>query len=185
MGLEKILPDCVRLLKKLMVAGIVMIALLSTSCGSKKPMLTQNRQEIVTVEVTNRDTVIVTERDSAMMRALLSCDSAGNVIMRQLEIAQGKINAKIDGVKLTPPKEPGGSWTLEAKFIADSLRQEISLRDKIITNLTKETTAEVLPVERDLAWWESTLMWTGAIAIIIITVAICYTTIKRHGKESE
>lgn len=185
MELERILHGSVELLKKLMVVGIAMIALFFASCGSKKPMLTQNRQEIVTVEVINRDTVIMTERDSAMMRALLECDSAGNVIMRQLEIAQGKINAKVDGVRLIPPKHTGGSWTLEAKFIADSLRQEIALRDKIIKSKTHESTTEIIKVERELSWWEVTLMWIGAITLILITVASCYTIFRRHGKESE
>lgn len=173
MELEKNCRGCVRHLKRLVGVIIVLIALCLGSCASKRPALKETVTEIVTVTELHRDTVIVTERDSAMMRALLECDSAGNVIMRQLDVAQGKLNAKVTDVKLwRPPGMPGNQWLLEASFVADSLRQEIALRDKIIDKSREHTIPVAVP--RDLSWWQTTLMWVGVITLLIIVANIGY-----------
>ncbi|MEG0701639.1 MAG: hypothetical protein RR442_08980 [Muribaculaceae bacterium] len=102
--------------------------------------------------------------------------------MRQLDVAQGKLNAQVKDVKLwQPPGVSGNQWILEASFIADSLRQEIALRDKVI-NSTREQTITVA-VPRDLSWWQTTLIWLGVITLLLIVVNIGYTIYNTRWKK--
>lgn len=103
-----------------------------------------------------------------MVRALLECDSAGNVLMRKLDIAEGKLNAKVPGVQLTPL--PGKLWQMDVQFLSDGIKQSLQLQDRTITNTI--TQDKIITVPADIKWWQKMLMWTGAITLIILTIAI-------------
>lgn len=72
--------------------------MLVASCRS-----TQYIETVRSVEV--RDTLIVTKPDTASMRALIECDSLGNLLIREIEALQGE-KAKVNtSVKFNNPKE--------------------------------------------------------------------------------
>lgn len=57
---------------------------------------TQYIETVRSVEV--RDTLIVTQPDTASMRAFIECDSLGNLLVREIEALQGeraKVNAAV------------------------------------------------------------------------------------------
>lgn len=77
--------------------GILMMMLVA-SCRS-----TQYIETVRSVEV--RDTLIVTKPDTASMRALIECDSLGNLLIREIEALQSE-KAKVNtSVKFNNPKE--------------------------------------------------------------------------------
>lgn len=70
-----------------------LLALLATACRPARCVET-----IREVQVEARDTVIVTEPDTAALRALVECDSLGNLLIREVETLQGeraKVNAAL------------------------------------------------------------------------------------------
>lgn len=70
-----------------------LLALLATSCRQARCVET-----IREVQVEARDTVIVTQPDTASLRALVECDSLGNLLVREVETLQGeraKVNAAL------------------------------------------------------------------------------------------
>jgi hypothetical protein len=77
--------------------GILMMMLV-VSCRS-----TQYIETVRSIEV--RDTVIVTQPDTASLHALIECDSLGNILVHEIEALQGE-RAKVNAaVKRRSPKE--------------------------------------------------------------------------------
>ena len=104
------------------------------------PIYESNDHDHSEIEIV-RDTTIITEPDSATIRALFKCDSANNALLAELSERDGK---RIDaGVYVKQNSD--GSIAVEFNCKEDSLINEIQIRDKIISDLRKEK--EVVRVE--------------------------------------
>jgi hypothetical protein len=104
-----------------------------------------------------RDTTVFIPADKATAKALLECDSLGNIRLKQLETLQGKLNAKTTiNVK---------DNVVMVDCNCDSTRIYLQLKERYETVNTSQN--HIITVEKELAWWQITLMWTGAIAIIL------------------
>ena len=119
-----------------------------------------NTHDSVYVYVENTDTMVVVEQDSASMRALLECDSMGNVLLRELEQEQGRNIALSATLK-------GNVITVDCK--QDSLQQLVNrLRDVVReyeTNDTKEVvTVEVVPKYYRFTSWA---FWIVVAAVLV------------------
>lgn len=72
---------------------LTLLALLATGCRQARCVETVRE-----VQVDVRDTVIVTRPDTASLRALVECDSLGNLLVREVETLQGeraRVNAAL------------------------------------------------------------------------------------------
>ena len=108
--------------------------LLMSSCRTCEPII-ETVEKQVTIKIHTRDTVITEKPDSAIMRALLYCDSAYNVILDEFITMQGdRIKTKLEMERLR-----NGGLLLNMGCKEDSLRHEIQLRDSTITELQKQT----------------------------------------------
>lgn len=76
--------DFVTFIRIVVAAILVAIAVWMCSC----------KVQDCTPETIVRDTIVAIAPDSASIKALLECDSAGNVLIRELTEAQGK-NVKL------------------------------------------------------------------------------------------
>ncbi len=112
------------------------------------------------VEVHHHDTTIVTESDSASAIALLECDSAYNVVLRELSIEQGK--RIVPSVKTFAHLINETSKTMQINFDCkeDSLEHIIAWQDSIIRNTTTQT---IVKVEK-----QKDFVWYAGLAFIII-----------------
>ena len=72
----------------LVLAAMVAATLFCHGCKCQPVIETIEKERIV--EVHTRDTAIVTQADSASLRALLRCDSAYNVVLYDLVCLQGE-----------------------------------------------------------------------------------------------
>ena len=117
--------------------------------------------------MTLRDTVILTEADTATLSALIRCTDTGRLLLERLEAAQGSRTTANIGIT---PSPDGKSATLSGACAADSLRHELSLRDREIERLREETRTVLVP--RDLTWWQTTLMTLGAASILMLLAAV-------------
>lgn len=103
------------------------------ACKAPKPIV-QTVETVRTEREIVRDTVVEIEPDSAIVKAWLACDSLNNVIVKQLEIAQG------ERVKPTAKRyNTNGGIVLRVDCKEDSLKCEIEVRDKIIEEMKTET----------------------------------------------
>lgn len=112
-----------------------------------------HRTDSVTVRETIRDTAIVVERDSSMIRALLECDSVGQVRMRELLEYRSGERVKIPNVKIRDN-------VLTATAEVDSMTIFLQLKDRYTREVSRseqaEETVRTIEVNR-VTWWQQ--MW--------------------------
>ena len=122
------------------------------------------------VEVHHHDTTIVTEADSASAIALLECDSAYNVVLRELTIEQGKrIVPSVTTNKTTKGTTKGLQINFDCK--EDSLEHIIAWQDSIIRHTTTQTIVKV-EKQKDFVWY------AGLAFIIIICLVFVWQIAK-------
>ena len=112
--------------------GCLLLAMFG--CRTQQPIIQTVEVEHV-VEIRTRDTAIVTQADSASVRALLRCDSAYNVILDELVTMQGdRIEAELQLEHLQ-----AGALSIHMDCHEDSLINEIQLLDSIIRTTQTNT----------------------------------------------
>ena len=135
------------------------------SCKTPQPIVQTEVKEVV-VEREVRDTIVTIAPDSASIKALLECDSAGNVLIRELQEAQGK-NVKL---QLSLQQASGnGVVTVECK--QDSLERVIALQNEKIQELSNNKQTETIEVKYipEVVKWFS---WIGAFFVVFYAVKI-------------
>ena len=146
------------------IVAAVLVAMLQ-GCKTPQPIVQTDVKEVV-IEKEVRDTIVTIAPDSASIKALLECDSAGNVLIRELTEAQGK-NVKL---QLSLQQASGnGVVTVDCK--QDSLERVIALQNEKISELSnnKQTeTIEVKYIPEVVKWFA----WIGAFFVVLYLVKI-------------
>lgn len=152
----------------LQIVGIVIvvaIAICLFGCNTTQPIVQTEVKEVV-VEREVRDTIVTILPDSASIKALLECDSAGNVLIKELQEEQGK-NVKL---QLSLEQASGnGVVTVDCK--QDSLEMVIALQNEKIQELNNNKQTETIEVKYipDVVKW---LAWIGAAAILYVLIRV-------------
>lgn len=142
------------------------------SCRSSRLTTIQTSDSVRIIERW-RDTTIYEQPDKAWLKGWLECDSAGQVLLRELEIERGR--------NITPHiKIVNDTIYVECK--TDSLERLLKIRDLEIKMLKEMQTKVVVEVEKELSWWETTQMKMGQLFMIAIAVLIIITVIKQRLK---
>jgi hypothetical protein len=149
------------------IAAIIVAVVLGAlaSCSTPQPIVQTEVKEVI-VEREVRDTIVTIAPDSASIKALLECDSAGNVLIKELEEAQGKNVALQAKLKST---NKGTAIVIDCK--QDSLERVIALQNEKISELNnnKQTeTIEVKYIPSFVKW----LAWVGAGAILLAVLLV-------------
>lgn len=152
------------------IIGIALIAAMFIFSGCKTQYIAGQDTERI-VEVHHHDTTIVTEADSASVMALLECDSAYNVVLRELTIEQGK--RIVPSVKTSAHLINETSKTMQIDFDCkeDSLLNIIAWQDSIIRNNTTKTIVKV-EKQKDFVYY------CGVAFIIIICLVFVWNVAK-------
>jgi hypothetical protein len=151
---------------------VAMMVWMLQGCKSPQPIVQTEVKEVV-VEREVRDTIVTILPDSASIKALLECDSAGNVLIRELQEAQGK-NVKL---QLSLEQASGnGVVTVECK--QDSLERVIALQNEKIQELSNNKQVETVEVKY-IPYFVKWLAWVGAGAILL---AVLWIVLKVYRK---
>jgi hypothetical protein len=110
----------------LLILACIILAWLMTACKTPQPIVQTEVKEVV-IEREVRDTIVTIAPDSASIKALLECDSAGNVLIKELQEAQGK-NVALQAQLHNTNK--GTAIVIDCK--QDSLERVIALKDETI-----------------------------------------------------
>lgn len=149
------------------IGAVILFAMLvwMVSCRTPQPIVQTEVKEVV-VEREVRDTIVTIAPDSASIKALLECDSAGNVLIKELQEAQGK-NVKL---QLSLQQASGnGVVTIDCK--QDSLEKVIALKDETIKELSNNKQVETIEVRYipEVVKW---FAWVGAFFVVFYLVKI-------------
>lgn len=148
---------------------LAMAALLS-SCRTTQPYVSgTNTQDSVYVYVENTDTLVVFAPDSASMKALLECDSMGNVLLRELEQEQGRNIALSASLK-------GNVMTVDCK--QDSLQQLVNCLREVVREYEANNKTAVVTVEVVPKYYKFT-SWAFWIVMAVVLVCIAWWVAKK------
>ena len=142
---------------------ILIMAAFLTSCGTVKYVPVEKITETITeiVEVI-RDTTIYVSSDKATVNALLECDSLGSVMIKDIAVLQGKLNAKTSIIIKDN--------VITAECECDSIAIYAQLKDRYKTTTTSTSETKIQPVEikekkGGIKNWHVILMCIGAAVI--------------------
>lgn len=163
------------LCSRLSYALISLSALCTVCCA--RPLIQGQINQVITdttvIVESLRDTVIRLEADSSMLRALLECDSLGQVHIRQLLEWRG-------GDKLKPPELKIKDNVLDIKAIIEAYNRVIELKEKHITQLKNSSRQEVKYIEVNrLNSWQNFIQILGYTLGGLLVLIIVYKSIKR------
>lgn len=151
--------------------AIIFIAIMAIFSGCKTQYIAGQDTERI-MEVHHHDTTIVVEADSASAMALLECDSAYNVVLRELTIEQGKrIVPSVKTERVAGGTNVGSKILLDFDCKEDSLLNIIAWQDSIIRTTTTQTIVKV-EKQKDFVWY------TGVAFIIIIVLYTIWNVAK-------
>lgn len=157
------------------VIGTVILTVMlmwMVSCRTHQPIVQTEVKEVI-IEREVRDTIVTIAPDSASIKALLECDSAGNVLIKELKEAQGKNVVLQAQLKNT---NKGTAIVIDCK--QDSLERVIALQNEKIQELNNNKQTETIEVKYipDFVKW---LAWIGAGAILL---AVLWVVLKVYRK---
>ena len=159
---------------------VAVLAWMLQGCKTPQPIVQTEVKEVV-VEREVRDTIVTILPDSASIKALLECDSAGNVLIRELEETQGKnmaLELLLRGYKNnhSEPSKPITELIVDCK--QDSLQRVVELQNEKISKLSNNKQVETIEVKYipDFVKW---LAWIGGAAIVLALIIIALWIYKK------
>ena len=153
---------------------VAMLVWMLQACRTPQPIVQTEVKEVL-VERTITDTIVTIAPDSASIRALLECDSAGNVLIKELEEVQGKNVSLALALKNSQKGKPA---TLAIDCKQDSLEKVIALKDETIKELTNNKQVETIEVKYipDFVKW---LAWIGAATVLYVLLRVALWVYKK------
>ncbi|PNE25900.1 hypothetical protein BHU11_09965 [Tannerella sp. oral taxon 808] len=115
------------------------------------------RREVVE---TVRDTLVIVEPDSALIRAYLECQSGRVALSRLISVPGARIVPRMTLTDILTDTGYRGAL-LDVQCHEDSLRRVIALRDRTIRELRDRVRTEYVTVERPFRWHHRALMAGG------------------------
>ena len=161
-ALADLSPDRARaFFRRLWLTAVAALTLFATT-GCRLWRMPYTEREMTQREVveTVRDTLVVIEPDSALIRAYLECQSGRVALSRLIAVPGARI---VPNVTLTDVLTDTGyrGALLDVHCHEDSLRRVIALRDRTIRELTDRVRTEYVTVERPFRWYHRALMGGG------------------------
>ena len=152
---------------KSILAAATLAALLAIPqgcCPKLYPHTTENTERIVTVTETVRDTVIQVRPDSSIVQALIRCDSTGRARLEEIQTLR-----QSERLRQTISLQNNH---LTSTAVIDSMGIYLTYKDRYKEEQTVQTIETVIEKEVNiLRWWQKSLMWAGAAALIAALLA--------------
>ncbi len=168
----------IRFMLKLMT--IIAAALLcATSCSPRAlPTVEQTLDSTrITTTITPRDTTLYVPPDSSYLRFAIECDSNRNVLLRNISTLQGS------NITLTAQLEQLKGYSYNISIQAATPLVPIPFRysevSTTIDHSRNHIVVQTIFVEKELKWWQKTLMVMGSI-FAIFAVVFTVTAIKNR-----
>ena len=140
------------------VAALTLFA--TTGCRLWRMPYTEREMSRTEVTETVRDTLVVIEPDSALIRAYLECQSGRVALSRLISLPGARIVPRVTLTDVLTDTGYHGAL-LDVHCHEDSLRRVIALRDRTIRELTDRVRTEYIRLERPFRWYHRALMGGG------------------------
>lgn len=145
---------------------IATIALSLSACKARRPTIAQSeiRTDSIYVREVIRDTAIIVQADSSLMRALVECDSAGQARLKELLFYR-------TGRYVSAPVVTIRNNVLTATAKVDSF----AVYARLFARFTEKAKAREVTIEKTVYvnrpnWWQKALMWAGALSLVFFSI---------------
>lgn len=130
--------------------------------------LSSHKVDSVVIRETVRDTVVTIRPDKSVIRALLECDSLGQVRLRELIEYQA-------GERVRPPKIGIRDNVLTATAEVDSLTIYMRLKDRYERHVSQSAEKQTVVVEVNrLTWWQELWIRAGRVLATALVGLIAF-----------
>lgn len=133
---------------------MLLLAIITVGCAPAKKTVTtstNNKVDSIIICETVRDTIVTVQADSSTLKALLECDSLGQVRMREL------LEYKA-GERTQPPQVIIHDNVLTASSKVDSVAIYLTLKDTYEKHVRENESIRIEIIEKEvnrLTWWQS------------------------------
>ena len=159
-------------------AVVALTLFAATGCRLLRMPYTEREMTQKEVVETVRDTLVIVEPDSALIRAYLECQSGRVALTRLISVPGARL---VPHVTLTDVLSDTGyrGALLDVQCHEDSLRRVIALRDRTIRELTDRVRTEYVTVERPFRWPHRALMAGGWAFLALMAGMAAWLAIRR------
>lgn len=147
------------------LVGIIIVVILSLLLGGCAP-------KVITVEKTHTEYVHST--DTVEIKDTVRTES--NTIIREARPEDSLLLAQY-GIRLKDNERM-------LLFLQKQLEQEKSQSKEVVhdTTIVRDTIPQIVPVEKELTWWQAKKIEFGELAMLIMAGLLCFVVIKHKIK---
>ena len=153
-------------------AIILMAAILSlqSCCHKIYPSTSQTTSTIETITEIIRDTVIQTQPDTAILQALIRCDSTGRARLEEINTLKQTQNQHLhQTLTITLDPQPHQPTPITLTTTVDSMSIYLTYKERYKQTTQTQITETIIEKEVNiLKWWQKGLMWVGGLCILTL-----------------
>ena len=156
---------------------LTLTALIPQGCSRKiYPHTTQNTQTTETITEIIRDTIIQTQPDTAILQALIRCDSTGRVRLEEINTLKQSSRTQ-QTITIPPQPQPHQPTPITITTTIDSMGIYLTYKERHHQTTQTQLTETIIEKQVNiLKWWQKVLMWTGILFILWIALKILLKT---------
>ena len=157
-------------------AIILMAAILSlqSCCHKIYPSTSQttNTTEIITEVI--RDTVIQTLPDTAILQALIRCDSTGRARLEEINTLKQSVRTQ-QTISIAKDPQPHKPTPITVTATVDSMGIYLTYKERYKQTTQTQITKTIIEKEVNiLKWWQKVLMWVGGVFICVYALKLSH-----------
>jgi len=155
----------------MLIKTILLSAILISALSCKSIKIPDRVETDITIVETLRDTTVYLT-DSASIRALVECDSLGQVKIKEIQSLKSGKHLKPPDIKIirVSPKQS----VIEATCQVDSLAIFLILKDREKTSVT--TITKTIITKKPWSNWQKIQLWFGRISFLALLIYLGFVT---------
>ena len=158
---------------------LTLTALIPQGCSRKiYPHTTQNTQTTETITEIIRDTIIQTQPDTAILQALIRCDSTGRARLEEINTLKQSSRTQ-QTITIPPQPQPHQPTPITITTTIDSMGIYLTYKERYKETAQIQKIETIIEKEVNvLKWWQKLFIWLGSISTILIILTLVYALVK-------
>lgn len=155
-------------------AIILMAAILSlqSCCHKIYPSTSQTTNTTEIIKEVIRDTFIQTQPDTAILQALIRCDSTGRARLEEINTLKQSVRTQ-QTISIAKDPQPHKPTPITITATVDSMGIYLTYKERYKQTIQTQITENIIEKEVNiLKWWQKGLMWVGGLCILILLFRI-------------
>ncbi len=157
---------------------LTLTALIPQGCSRKiYPHTPQNTQTTETITAIIRDTIIQTQPDTAILQALIRCDSTGRARMEEISTLKQNHSQQLhQTLTITPDPQPHQPTPITLTTTIDSMGIYLTYKERHHQTTQTQLTETIIEKQVNiLKWWQKVLMVLG---VFLSFILLLYLSLK-------